>query len=356
MRRNGEHGLSHLPHTGLVEVNKVLRCQQHGGVALTDTLEAVADVLHRREIPQPEVELVQCRHRVTLAQKHVGHVRENVEQNRRFHIRCQRIQTTDAKHEKAAGANIGVPVEEQRVGTHAHGVNTEQHLLQKLFGVKRGMASIVVIVLPLDQRIQIGQDRKTLGRETGNVRIAGDVPLSIQPGQQNLDGVHMGVGEILVRTKEVLEPGDVLSQNGGLLKSTRRVLIRRFEYAAPCVPAFRFQYVDAVLSGHQINEVSAEGSTEILLLMLCIQRNHGFAGFEEVYNQVLHEVGLALAGVAEDQDTARGLVRVALVEVHEDVGAVVILADVKAVAVRLATVVEGIEIGHRRGGEHPLKL
>ena len=213
-----------------------------------------------------------------------------------------------------------------------------------------------MVVLPLDQGIQIGQDREALGRDTRDVRVARDAPLGVEPCQQNLDGVHMGVREILIRPEEIFEPGDVLRQDRSLLKSTRRILIRRFQYAAPGVPAFRFQYVDAVLSGHQINEVSAEGITEILLLMLCIQGDHGFAGFEEVDDQVLHEVGLALTGVAENKDAAGGFVRVALVEVHEDVRAVVILADVKAVAVRLAAVVEGIEIGHRRGGEHPLKL
>ena len=55
---------------------------------------------------------------------------------------------------------------------------------------------------------------------------------------------------------------------------------------------------------------------------------------------------LALTGVAEDEDAAGGFVRVALVEVHKNVRAVVVFANVKAVAVSLAAVIERIEIGN----------
>ena len=125
MRRDGEHGLGHLPHARLVEVHKVLRGQQHGGIALADTLETVSDVLHRREIPQPQVQLIQRRDRVSFGQQHVGHVRENVEEDRGLDVARQRIQPAHAEHQEAAGSDVGMPVEEERVGTDAHGVDPQ---------------------------------------------------------------------------------------------------------------------------------------------------------------------------------------------------------------------------------------
>ena len=57
-----------------------------------------------------------------------------------------------------------------------------------------------------------------------------------------------------------------------------------------------------------------------------------------------------------DQDVGRGLVLVPLVEVHQNVAAVFVFADVEALGVQLARVVEGIEIRHAGGGQHSFKL
>ena len=49
-----------------------------------------------------------------------------------------------------------------------------------------------------------------------------------------------------------------------------------------------------------------------------------------------------MAGVAENEDVGGGLVLIALVEVHEDVAAVLVPPDIEALCVRFAGIVEGI--------------
>ena len=90
--------------------------------------------------------------------------------------------------------------------------------------------------------------------------------------------------------------------------------------------------------------------------MLGIQRDNGFARFQQVEDQELHQIGFALAGVAENEDIGRGLVLIALIEVHEDVAAVLVPPNIEALCVRFTAVVEGIEIGHRACREDTLEL
>ncbi len=73
--------------------------------------------------------------------------------------------------------------------------------------------------------------------------------------------------------------------------------------------------------------------------MLNVQRDNVFARLAAIDHEELHKIGLALTGVAEDEDICRGLILVALVEVGEDVAAVSVLADVKAVGIRLTGII-----------------
>ena len=90
--------------------------------------------------------------------------------------------------------------------------------------------------------------------------------------------------------------------------------------------------------------------------MLCIQADSGFAALQNIAQQELEEVALALAAVAQNQDVGRGLVISAAVQIHDDVGAVPVPANVEAVGIRLAGVVEGVQVGHGLGRQYPLKL
>ena len=90
--------------------------------------------------------------------------------------------------------------------------------------------------------------------------------------------------------------------------------------------------------------------------MLCVQADGGLAAFQNVAQQELEQVTLALAAVAQDEDVGRGLVISAAVQIHDDIGAVPVPANVEAVRVRLAGVIEGVQVGHGLGRKHPLKL
>ena len=145
----------------------------------------------------------------------------------------------------------------------------------------------------------------------------------------------------------------MLCQQGVFPKGFRRGLI--FGVTA-VIPTLRLQHIDDVLSGHKVGKAAAHGLAHFLLLMLGIQRDNGFAGLQQVQDEQLHEVGFALTGIAEDKDIGGGLVLITLVEVHEDVAAVLVPPDIEAPCVRFTAVVEGIEICHGVGRQDSFKL
>ena len=150
MGRDGEQRLRHLSHTLLVEVLKVLGGQHHCRLLLTDSLEGVSDVLNGSRIVQPDIELVQSCHSVADRQKLIRHVREYVEQHGVPHILCRIDQSLHTEHKETRRSDIGVSVEELGVSALAHGVQTQQDLLQHLLCVKQMLTGIVVFVLTLD--------------------------------------------------------------------------------------------------------------------------------------------------------------------------------------------------------------
>ena len=90
--------------------------------------------------------------------------------------------------------------------------------------------------------------------------------------------------------------------------------------------------------------------------MLGVQSNHRLARFQQIADQQLDEIALALTAVAQNEDIGRGLIAVPTVKVHHDVAAVLVFPNVKAVGICLAGVIERIEIGHAAGGQYPLEL
>ena len=122
------------------------------------------------------------------------------------------------------------------------------------------------------------------------------------------------------------------------------------------IPTLRLQHIDDVLTGHKVGKAAAHGLTHFLLLMLGIQRDNGFARLQQIEDEELHQIAFALAGVPEDEDVGGGLILVTLVEVHEDVAAVLVSSDIEAPGIRFAAVVEGIEICHGVGRQDSFKL
>ena len=55
---------------------------------------------------------------------------------------------------------------------------------------------------------------------------------------------------------------------------------------------------------------------QIPILSLRVHDQHPLSGFPEIGQQQLHQVGLALAGVAQDQDIAVGFVIPTAVQVY----------------------------------------
>ena len=163
----------------------------------------------------------------------------------------------------------------------------------------------------------------------------------------------MGIREILVGAEEVLEEGNVLCQQGAFSECFRCCRIVR---VAAIIPAFRLQHIDDVLTRHKVGKAAADSFAHFLLLMLGIQRDNGFAGLQQVQDEQLHEVGFALTGVAEDKDIGGGLVLVALIEVHEDVAAILVPSDIEALCVRFTAVIEGVEICYRACRQDTLEL
>ena len=90
--------------------------------------------------------------------------------------------------------------------------------------------------------------------------------------------------------------------------------------------------------------------------MLHIQCDNGFPRFQQIENEEFHQVRFTLTRVSKNEDIGRSLILITLVEVHEDVAAVLVPPDIEALCVRFAGIVEGIEICHGVGGEHTLKL
>ena len=145
----------------------------------------------------------------------------------------------------------------------------------------------------------------------------------------------------------------MLAQTGGLTECLRRVPVLR---AAAIIPALGLQRVDAVHAAHQVHETAAHGFTHIPLFMLHVQRDHRLARLEEVEQEQLEQIALALAGVAQDQDVGRGLIVIPFIKIYKDIGPVLVLADVESVRIGLSRIIEGIQVGHRAGRKDPFKL
>ena len=90
--------------------------------------------------------------------------------------------------------------------------------------------------------------------------------------------------------------------------------------------------------------------------MLHVQRDDRFPSLQKIEQEQLHQIRFALAGVAKNENIGRGFIFVTLVEVHDNIAAVLVLANVEALAVGFATVVEREQICHGAGWQDALVL
>ena len=116
-------------------------------------------------------------------------------------------------------------IEKLRVRALAHGVQPQQHLTQDLLGVELVSGHVIAFVLRLDQVIEVGEGWIALRPHPAEVGTVCDAPFPIQLGEHDLNGVDMGIREILVGAEEVLEEGNVLRQQGAFSEGFRCGLI-----------------------------------------------------------------------------------------------------------------------------------
>ena len=279
MRRDAEQRLGHFAHLFLIKVLQILRCQQHGGFLFAHTLEAVADVLNGRGIGQPDIQFVQCRHGIADRQKLIRHEGQHIEQHRVADIFSGTQHSLDAENEEAAGGNIGMSIEELCISALAHGMQSQQHFLQELFRIEQMGVGIVAFEFFFDQVIEIREDRIVFRSHAAEVASLRDSPFRIELGHHNLNGVDVGIAEILIGSEEVLEKGNMLCQQSAFAEGFRRCRIVR---VTAIIPAFRLQYIDDVLSRHEVGKAAAHGLAHFLLLMLGIQRDNGLSGLQQI--------------------------------------------------------------------------
>ena len=133
-------------------------------------------------------------------------------------------------------------VEERCIRPHAQGMQAQQRLLQQLLRVQR--TRFVLGQFLLHEFVQIRKNRVVLRRKLAKVCFLCNAPTGIQFGQHELYGVQLRVREVLIGPKEVLQKGDMPSQQCGLAESLRGCLV------GVLVPAPYFQHIDALFPGH----------------------------------------------------------------------------------------------------------
>lgn len=246
-----------------------------------------------------------------------------------------------------------MPVEEFALGALAHGVEPQQNFLQKLQRIKLVFFSVIVLKLILNQRVQVRENGIVLRGQLGEIRAVADAPFVIELAQHNFDHVDVAVGKILVATEKIFQEGNMLTELGALPEGLRSVPVAG---ATALVPGLGLQRIDHILSAHEIDEATAEVFGEFDILMLGIEANHVFPRFEDIAEDELQEIALALTAIAEDEDICVGLVIIALFKIRNDVAPKFILSEVKAVSVRFPAVVEGIQVGDGAGRQYAFEL
>ena len=258
------------------------------------------------------------------------------------------IKPLHAEDEEVAVRDVGVSVEILGLGTDAHGMDSEAHVLQGVLCIEVLPLLVVAVEFFLAQLVEVLHDREVRGLLRAVVCGVGNAEAGIQLGEQNLNGVDLRIGEILIAAEKVLEESDVLGQPRHLLERFRRGGVDIFDAVRP---RFRLQGVDRVLAAHEVDIAAAQSITEFLILGLRVQADDRLARLSDVGQDQLEQIALALTAVAEDQDVACGLILGAAVEVHEDIRAVLVPSDIQSLGIGLAREVKRVEVRHTGCGK-----
>ena len=136
-------------------------------------------------------------------------------------------------------------------------------------------ALLEVLILLLAEGVEVGKRRIVLCTQLCPVRPVCEAEFCVQPPQQDLDGVQLGVRETAAGAEEIPKEGDVLTEPGGALKSRRR---NAFRLIRAIRPYRRLQRVDAVFTGHEVDVAPTQPFREVTVFCLGIQAEDRLAG------------------------------------------------------------------------------
>ena len=136
MRRYREQRLGQLADILNEEVLNILACKYHCGFLFADALLKVADIFHSGQVSQKQIKFIDACNCISAAQKLLGHIRENVEQQSIADILARLKQSFYAKRDKAAVGDVGVSVKELTLRALADRVQSEADILQVFGGVE----------------------------------------------------------------------------------------------------------------------------------------------------------------------------------------------------------------------------
>ena len=138
--------------------------------------------------------------------------------------------------------------------------------------------------------------------------------------------------EVLVDTEDIPQEGDVLGQQGAPEGGGRVRVIR----LAAIVPVPGLQQIDADPAAEQIHETARQVAAQLLHLMLRVQGDNRLAGLQHITQQELQQITFPLPAIAQDQGAGVGLVAGPPIQIHDDIGTILLVAQVEAAGVRLA--------------------
>ena len=136
MRRYREQRLCQLANVFHEEVLDILTRQNNGGLFFSDAFHEISDVLDCREICQKQIKLIYACDGISAAQKLLGHIREDVEQQSVADIFACLEQSFYAESYKSAVGYICITIEKFALRTLAYRVQPEAYILQVFDGVE----------------------------------------------------------------------------------------------------------------------------------------------------------------------------------------------------------------------------
>ena len=174
-------------------------------------------------------------------------------------------------------------VEEAALRTNTHRIQPQADPLEDLLCVQWLVRRIEIAVFLHAKLEQIFHDGIIRGLQAGKIGILRQVELLIEPGQHDLNGVYLHVGEILIAAEPVLQECQMLTQPSASAEGFRCIrVIHRLTG-----PGFGFQEVNHVSAVQEIQITAAIVLSQCLHLTLGIQSDNPFARLPQIGHQQL---------------------------------------------------------------------